>query len=120
LTEGTLATAPPDFRRTPNEPAGDSLRSRHGREAIDLKEVPEPKALREQIRSRTLQLASTLDTTRPLTRQDIERLARRVTSDLDLRESFVGWTMVILASTFWAAQVRRVPVNRRLLLLPLP
>jgi geranylgeranyl pyrophosphate synthase len=81
--------------------------------------VPQPKAVREQIRNTAVQLVAGLNKMRPLTRDDIEQLARRVTAKLELRESYLGWTMVILASTFWAAQVRRVPINRRLLLLPL-
>ena len=33
-------------------------------------------------------------------------------------ESYAGWTMVALASAFWADQVAAVPPSRRLLLLP--
>lgn len=114
-----MATAPPDFRRASSEPSVVASSNLNGSETAGLKEVPESRTLREQIRAQAIKLVATAGNSRPLSREDIERLARRVTSELAVRESYLGWTMVILASMFWAPQVRRVPVNRRLLLLPL-
>jgi len=89
-----------------------------GRNTDHLKEVPKTRAVREQIRRQAVQLAASLDKSRPLARLEMETGARQLLAGLDLPEAYLGWTMVILASAFWHDQVAAVPYHRRLLLLP--
>ena len=89
-----------------------------GRAAGHLKEVPEPKALRERIRAATIEWAARLDKSHPLARHELEAHARSVLDSLELGEAYLGWTMVALASAFWHDQVATIPPDRRLLLLP--
>ena len=80
--------------------------------------VPQARALREQIRSRCAAVASHLDKSSPMIQVEMERLSRAVLGELDLSESYLGWTMVALASEFWRDQVAAIPVSRRMFLLP--
>lgn len=63
-------------------------------------------------------MAHSLDRSRPLSKDELERLARNVLQEAGLTEGYVGWTMVALASAFWRDQVAAVPFHRRLFLLP--
>lgn len=83
-----------------------------------LKRVPADRAQRERIRHRAEEMAARLDRSRPLARHHIESHARTLLADLALSEGYLGWTMVALASAFWRYQVRLIPFQRRLLLLP--
>jgi geranylgeranyl pyrophosphate synthase len=83
-----------------------------------LKQVPEPRELRDRIRLRCDEVAAKLDKSHPLARDAMETIARATLDDLGLPESYVGWTMVMLASAFWRDQVAAIPPSRRLLLLP--
>jgi geranylgeranyl pyrophosphate synthase len=89
-----------------------------GRNSDHLKEVPDSKLLREQVRQRAMELAAGLDKSRPLVRHEMENHARAILLGLQLPEAYLGWTMVALASAFWRDQVAAVPPQRRLLLLP--
>lgn len=88
------------------------------RKTAHLKNVPETKLQREQIKQRCFDIADKLDKTRPLSKDEMEKITRSILAELDLPESFVGWTMVMLASAFWRDQVAAVPPSRRLFLLP--
>lgn len=88
------------------------------RESGHLKIVPPQRSLREQIRGRCIQVAERLDKSNPLTRAEMERIARALLADLGLPEGYAGWTMVMLASEFWRDQVAAIPPSRRLCLLP--
>ena len=88
------------------------------RKTSHLKLVPETKALRNEIRQRTIQIAGTLDKSRPPTKDEMERACRSVLAEMDLPEGYVGWTMVALSSAFWRDQIAAVPASRRLFLLP--
>jgi geranylgeranyl pyrophosphate synthase len=83
-----------------------------------LKQVPQAKADRERIREAARQMASGLDKSRPLARDEMEARARAILTRLSLPEGYVGWTMVALSTAFWRSSVVRVPYHRRLLLLP--
>ncbi len=83
-----------------------------------LKKVPEPKAVREQIRNRCDELVAGLDKSEPISKDAMELIARDLLERMELSEGFVGWTMVMLASSFWKDQVAAVPPSRRLFLLP--
>jgi len=83
-----------------------------------VKRVPEGKDLREQIRRKAADAARQLDKSRGLARPAIEACARAVLAELELPESYLGWTMVALATAFWRDEVMTIPPERRLLLLP--
>ena len=48
----------------------------------------------------------------------MQEYARAILAEMALPESFLGFTMVALASEFWREQVESIPCSRRLLLLP--
>lgn len=83
-----------------------------------LKEIPPSREMRGIIRRECWSAASQLDRSAGIGQQVLEQIARQILCRLDLPESFVGWTMVVLASEYWRVQVAAVPHSRRLLLLP--
>ncbi|MGE0606742.1 MAG: polyprenyl synthetase family protein [Pirellulales bacterium] len=80
--------------------------------------MPETKAAREELRQRCADVSSKLDKSQPLSKDEMEQIARRLLQDASQPEGFLGWTMVMLASEFWREQVAGVPFERRLFLLP--
>ncbi len=100
----------------PNQ-TNDRRKSRR-RKTAHLKLVPETRELRERIRKHCGEVASKLDKSRPLSKDEMESLSRSLLESLDLAEGFLGWTMVVLTSAFWQEQVAGIPPERRLLLLP--
>jgi geranylgeranyl pyrophosphate synthase len=88
------------------------------RKTSHLKVVPETRSLRDQLRARCAAVAAGLDKSRPLSKDEMEAVARKILDEHGLPEGHVGWTMVVLASEFWRSQVAAVPHSRRLLLLP--
>ena len=88
------------------------------RKTAHLKIVPETREMRERIRAQCGETAARLDKTLPLTKEEMEALARSLLESMDLPEGYVGWTMVVLASSFWKDQVAATHPSRRLLLLP--
>ena len=113
-----MSTAPTHPRWTAAAQSAGSLATGLGVATVHLKTVPQPLALRQRIRDRAVETAAGLDKSRPLCRQELEAAARSILVDLGLVESYVGWTMVALASAFWRDQVAAVEPARRLLLLP--
>src|SRR5262245_44505785 len=103
---------------TPPEFAGQAPRKSKRRQTAHLKLVPQQKALREELQGRAAAVAAKLDKTRPLTKDEMEAIARRTLEECGQPEGYVGWMMVILASEFWKDQVAAVPPARRLFLLP--
>jgi geranylgeranyl pyrophosphate synthase len=123
-----LAIAPTDPALAPNREASDtapsaatsaetSTKSRR-RNTSHLKLVPEPKSLREAMRAKAGEVAARLDKSRPLSKDELEKIARALLEEIGQPEGFLGWTMVALASAFWHDQVAAVPPSRRLFLLP--
>jgi geranylgeranyl pyrophosphate synthase len=88
------------------------------RKTAHLKLVPETKSLREELRRRCAETAARLDKSQPLSKDEMERVARGILESQNLPEGLVGWTMVVLASEFWRDAVAAVPPSRRLFLLP--
>jgi geranylgeranyl pyrophosphate synthase len=88
------------------------------RDTSKLKLVPQTKADRESLRAKCREVAAKLDKSRPITKDELEVIARRTLEEVGLPEGYVGWTMVVLASEFWESQVANVPFSRRLFLLP--
>jgi geranylgeranyl diphosphate synthase, type II len=83
-----------------------------------LKLVPETRELRERLRARCRELAAKMDKETPLTKDQMEVVARRALEEMNLTEGYVGWMMVVLSSAFWEDQVAAAPPSRRLFLLP--
>ncbi len=108
-----MTTALSNTESTIREPA-----RRERRKTSHLKEVPETLEMRESLRARCIEVASKLDRTVPMGKDDMERVARALLEEADLPESFVGWIMVVLSSAFWQDALTAVPPHRRLFLLP--
>ena len=70
------------------------------------------------MRLKCREVASKLDKSVPLAKDDMERVARATLDDLALPEGYVGWVMVVLASEFYRDQISSIPPSRRLFLLP--
>lgn len=88
------------------------------RKTSHLKEVPETLELRESLRARCEDVASRLDPEVPVTKDEMEQIARSTLAEADLPESYLGWTMVMISSAFWKGPLSAVPPERRLFLLP--
>ena len=91
---------------------------RRRRSTSHLKLVPETKALREELLARCEQVAARLDKSHPLSKDEMEAVARATLEELGQPEGYLGWMMVAPASSFWKDQVAAVPYERRLFLLP--
>jgi geranylgeranyl pyrophosphate synthase len=113
-----LSTAPAPQPLADTLPGGDAPRKSRRRKTAHLKDVPQSKAQREALRKRCAEATARLDKAQPLTKDEMEALARQLLADEGLPEGFVGWTMVMLASEFWRDQVAAIPPSRRLFLLP--
>lgn len=117
-----MATAPEtdSVSRLAAETAGleSGKRKTKRRDTSKLKLVPQTKADRESLRAKCREVAAKLDKSRPITKDELEAIARRTLEEVGLPEGYVGWIMVVLASEFWESQVASVPFNRRLFLLP--
>jgi len=103
---------------TPPEFAGEAPRRSKRRQTAHLKLVPQTRQLREELRTKCADVAAKLDKTRPLSKDEMEQLARRTLDEAGQGEGFVGWMMVVLATEFWKDQVATIPPSRRLFLLP--
>jgi geranylgeranyl pyrophosphate synthase len=103
---------------TPPEFAGEAPKKSKRRQTAHLKLVPQSKELRESLQARAFAVAAKLDKSRPLSKDEMEALARRILAEAGQPEGYTGWMMVVLASEFWKDQVAAVPPSRRLFLLP--
>jgi geranylgeranyl pyrophosphate synthase len=83
-----------------------------------LKDVPETLELRESLRARCADIASRLDRSVPMSKDELEQIARRALEEADLPEGYLGWMMVMISSEFWKDALQSVPPERRLFLLP--
>ncbi len=88
------------------------------RKTSHLKLVPETPELREHLRARCAEVADRLDKNHPLTKDEMEKVAREFLEREGMPEGYLGWTMVVLSSEFWREQVGAIPPSRRLFLLP--
>jgi geranylgeranyl diphosphate synthase, type II len=91
---------------------------RRRRATSHLKMVPETLELREQLRTECARVASALDRSRPMTKDELELVSRALLESLEMPEGYLGWIMVVLSSEFWRDAVSSVPPERRLFLLP--
>ncbi len=102
----------------PESNGGAKKRVSRRRKTAHLKQVPDRLALREEIRDRCYQICEKLDKSRPLSKDEMEKITRGLLEDMNLPESYVGWTLVMMTSAFWRDQVSAIPPERRLFLLP--
>ncbi|WP_442505649.1 polyprenyl synthetase family protein [Novipirellula sp. SH528] len=98
-------------------PVGSTARPTR-RKTSHLKDVPATLELRESLRSRCAEVAKRIDRSVPLTKDQMEQIARRFLEEADLPEGYLGWMMVMISSEFWKDQLASVPPERRLFLLP--
>ena len=95
-----------------------SAKKSRRRKTSHLKEVPETLEMRESLRARCEAVADRLDRSVPMTKDELEQVARRTLEEADLPETYVGWVMVMISSAFWRHELQSVPPERRLFLLP--
>ena len=88
------------------------------RKTSHLKDVPETLAMRQSLRDRCADVASRLPRDYPMTKDELERIARQMLDEADLPEGLLGWTMVMISSEFSRPGLQNVPPHRRLFLLP--
>jgi len=88
------------------------------RKTSHLKIVPETRQLRELLRKQCADVAQSLDRNHPLSKDQMEQVARQMLNEHRHPEGYLGWAMVTLASEFWREQVAAVPHSQRLFLLP--
>jgi len=83
-----------------------------------LKIVPETRELRDRVRAEAARFGRSIDRSKPLTKPDLQKMAEGLLRQMELPESYLGFTMVALTNEFWREQVQAVDFKRRLLLLP--
>jgi geranylgeranyl pyrophosphate synthase len=113
-----LAPAESAASDTPPEFAGDAPRRSKRRQTTHLKLVPQTRQLREELKAACARVTAKLEKSRPLSKDEMEQVARRILAEAGQPEGFLGWTMVVLASEFWRDQIGSIPPSRRLFLLP--
>ena len=117
---GTAATDDHTPRASADQavtPAAGASKSRR-RKTSHLKVVPETLALREELKQRCDEVAARLDRSRPLTKDEMEGVARELLEREGHPEGYLGWVMVMLSSAFYRDQVAATDPSRRLFLLP--
>ncbi len=112
-----MATAPAP-RANSAQSDGERKKKSRRRKTAHLKLVPESRELREKLRQTCREIVAKIDKSVPLTKENMEQIARELLDQEQLGEGYLGWTMVVLSSAFWEDQVAHVPPNRRLFLLP--
>jgi geranylgeranyl pyrophosphate synthase len=88
------------------------------RKTAHIKQIPELREVRQQIRDECVRVAAGLDKSLPLDRAQMETIAQGILERVQQPAGYLGWTMVMLASAFWHDQVASVPPSRRLFLVP--
>jgi geranylgeranyl diphosphate synthase, type II len=88
------------------------------RKTSHLKLVPPTQELREHLKQRCAEVAAKLDKNHPLSKDEMERVARELLEREGQPEGYLGWVMVVLSSEFWREQIGAIPPSRRLFLLP--
>ena len=113
-----MATAPAEQPNVEELTSSGTPRKSRRRNTSHLKLVPATQELRNHLRECCRRVADRLDKSRPLGKDELEQISRRILTDEGHPEGFLGWTMVVMATAFWQSQVACVPFERRLFLLP--
>ncbi len=103
---------------TDSDSSGSGKRTTRRRKTAHLKSVPPTLEHRQRLQQRCREIASVLDKTSPLSKDEMERICRRLLDEQGDPEGYLGWTMVVFASAFWRDQIASIPPARRLFLLP--
>ena len=117
IVSNTTSTSQADESPT-NEVAAPPVRRSRRRKTAHLKMVPDTKEARESLRLRCREVAATLSRDVPPSKDELEAICRRLLTEENLAEGFLGWTMVVLSTEFWEDQIKSIPYDRRLFLLP--
>jgi geranylgeranyl pyrophosphate synthase len=88
------------------------------RSTSHLKIVPPEREVREQIKREAENFARGLDKSHPFTKDQLEGFGRTLLDRMNLPESYLGFTMVLIGNYYWKQQFLAVPFERRMLLLP--
>lgn len=88
------------------------------RSTSHLKAVPDTLEERTRVKDAAEQYAKTLDRSRPLSSNELEKHGRTLLDQLRLPEKFLGFSMVLVGNFFWKQQFLAIPFERRMLLLP--
>lgn len=111
------STLPPSLNQA-DVALSETPRKSSRRKTSHLKLVPPTREMREHLRLRCREVAAKLDHARPLTKDEMESVARQLLELEGQPEGYVGWTMVMLSSEFYRDQIADIPPSRRLFLLP--
>ena len=98
------------------EPKADTKSKRPS--TAHLKVVPETRDLRDRVRLEAARFGQTLDRSKPLTKQALQKMAEDLLQRMGLGEQYLGFTMVCISNEFWREQVQAIDFKRRLLLMP--
>lgn len=117
---GTTATESSESERVAGveSPVADASRKGRRRKTSHLKVVPETLALREKLKVKCAEVAERLDRSRPMSKDEMEIVARELLEREGQPEGYLGWIMVMLSSEFYREQVAATDPSRRLFLLP--
>ena len=74
------------------------------RKTSHLKEVPDTLELRESLRARCADIAARIDRATPMTKDEMEQVARRALEEADLPEAYLGWMMVMISRMIACAE----------------
>lgn len=118
IAETDAAVEAVDTAATESAKSEKPVRRSRRRKTAHLKLVPDNKELRELMRERCQKHADKFDRSVPPSKDQLEAACREVLAELDMSEGYVGWTMVVLSSCFWEDQIKTIPYDRRLFLLP--
>ena len=83
-----------------------------------LKDVPQTLDVRETIRTQCNTFMKGIDSSKPLSKKELEELTRKFLAEHDYPEKYLGFVMVLLGNAFWRRQFLATPFERRMLLLP--
>ena len=84
MRESALATGSLEKRVTAESTDAPAAKKRHRRKTSHLKIVPEARELRDQIRLQAIEIADRLDKSRPLAKEEMEAISRRLLEEIDL------------------------------------
>lgn len=120
IAQGVISvssTLPPSLNQA-EVAVSEAPRKSNRRKTSHLKLVPPTRQLRDYLKQRCHEVAAKLDHSRPMTKDEMESVARQLLELEGQPEGYVGWIMVMLSSEFYRDQVAEIPPSRRLFLLP--
>jgi geranylgeranyl pyrophosphate synthase len=83
-----------------------------------FKSVPQNREMRDRVRAEAARMGQSLDRSKPLTKDGLQRLGETLLAGMSLEQEYLGFAMVCLSNEFWREQVQAIDFKRRLLLMP--